>query len=47
MPYFAGHGYAALRVDLRGSGGSDGILEDEYTLQELTDVEEVIAWMAA
>ena len=28
--YFAGHGYAAVRVDMRGSGDSDGILEDEY-----------------
>ena len=28
--YFAGHGYASLRVDIRSSGDSDGILEDEY-----------------
>ena len=28
-PYFAGHGYAAIRVDMRGSGESDGIMEDE------------------
>lgn len=47
MPYFAGHGYAALRIDLRGSGASEGILEDEYTLQEFADLEEVIAWLAA
>ena len=26
-PYFAGHGYAGVRVDLRGTGDSDGILE--------------------
>ena len=26
--YFAGHGYAAVRVDLRGSGDSDGVLLD-------------------
>ena len=45
--YFAGHGYAAVRVDIRGSGDSDGILTDEYTDQELTDAEEVIAWLAA
>ncbi|MCA9922419.1 MAG: acetylxylan esterase, partial [Anaerolineales bacterium] len=25
-PYFAGHGYASIRVDMRGSGDSDGIL---------------------
>ncbi len=46
-PYFAGHGYAAVRVDLRGSGSSDGILYDEYLPQEQTDAVEVIAWLAA
>ena len=45
--YFAGHGYAAVRVDLRGSGDSDGLLGDEYTEQELTDAEQAIAWLAA
>ncbi|MEM7034582.1 MAG: CocE/NonD family hydrolase, partial [Chloroflexota bacterium] len=29
-PFFAGHGYACLRIDMRGSGDSDGLLEDEY-----------------
>src|SRR4051794_36686407 len=46
-PYVAGHGYACLRVDLRGSGESDGVLADEYTEQELADAEELIAWIAA
>jgi uncharacterized protein len=46
-PYFAGHGYAAVRVDLRGSGDSDGVLTDEYLEQELCDAEEVLAWLAA
>jgi uncharacterized protein len=46
-PYFAGHGYASVRVDLRGSGDSDGILLDEYLLQEQDDALEVIAWLAA
>ena len=46
-PYMAGHGYAAVRVDLRGSGDSDGVLTDEYLEQELTDAEEVLAWLAA
>ena len=45
--YFAGHGYAAVRVDLRGSGESDGILLDEYLEQEQSDGIEVIAWLAA
>ncbi len=45
--YFAEHGYASLRVDLRGSGDSSGILEDEYTRQEWEDGIEAIAWIAA
>ncbi len=46
-PYFAGHGYAAMRVDMRGCGDSEGLIADEYTEQELRDAEEVIAWAAA
>jgi putative CocE/NonD family hydrolase len=46
-PYFAGHGYAAVRVDIRGSGDSDGLLSDEYSKQEHDDALEVIAWIAA
>lgn len=45
-PYMAGHGYASLRVDLRGSGDSEGVLTDEYLEQELCDAEEVLAWLA-
>lgn len=46
-PYFAGHGYASVRVDMRGSGDSDGILVDEYLPQEQADALEVLAWLAA
>ena len=46
-PYFAGHGYAAVRVDLRGSGDSEGVLRDEYLEQELDDGVAVIEWIAA
>ncbi|MEX2649808.1 MAG: CocE/NonD family hydrolase [Alphaproteobacteria bacterium] len=46
-PWFAGHGYATVRVDMRGSGESDGIMLDEYTKQEHDDALEVIAWLAA
>lgn len=46
-PYFAGHGLACLRVDMRGNGDSDGLMEDEYSPQELADACEVIAWIAA
>ena len=44
--YFAAHGYAAVRVDMRGSGESDGHLADEYLAQEQDDALEVIAWIA-
>ncbi len=45
-PYFAGHGYACVRVDMRGSGESDGILEDEYLPLEQADCLEVMRWAA-
>ncbi len=45
-PYVAGHGYATVRVDLRGTGESEGVLTGEYTEQELADGEAVIAWLA-
>ena len=44
--YLAGHGYACLRVDLRGSGDSEGVLEDEYLQRELDDGVEVIRWIS-
>jgi putative CocE/NonD family hydrolase len=46
-PYFAGHGYACVRVDLRGSGDSEGVLTDEYLPQELADGVEVIRWVSS
>src|SRR5436305_1541559 len=46
-PYLAGHGYAGVRVDIRGCGESDGMLFDEYARQEQDDGVEVIAWLAA
>ena len=46
-PYFASHGYACLRVDIRGNGDSGGIMTDEYTALELADAVEVINWIAA
>jgi uncharacterized protein len=45
--YFAGQGYASVRVDLRGSGDSDGILADEYLPLEQEDGVEVIRWLAS
>ena len=46
-PYFAGHGYASLRVDIRGSGDSEGHLADEYLPREQDYAVEIIAWMAS
>ncbi len=46
-PYVAGHGYACVRVDMRGNGDSEGLMDDEYTAQELQDACDVIAWLAA
>jgi uncharacterized protein len=45
--YFAGHGYASVRVDIRGSGDSDGILADEYLPLEQEDGVEVVRWLAS
>ena len=45
-PHFARAGYAAIRVDMRGSGDSDGVMEDEYSEQEIQDGVDVIAWIA-
>ncbi|MGH6854542.1 MAG: CocE/NonD family hydrolase [Aestuariivirga sp.] len=45
-PYLAGHGYAAIRIDMRGNGDSEGLMADEYTKQEQDDAVEAIAWIA-
>ena len=46
-PWYAAHGYASVRVDLRGSGDSEGVMDDEYSEQELADAVEVVGWLAA
>lgn len=43
---FARQDYVCLRVDLRGCGESEGLFDDEYSEQELSDIEDVIAWIA-
>jgi putative CocE/NonD family hydrolase len=45
--WFAGQGYAAVRVDVRGTGDSDGLLADEYSEQEVDDALAAIAWIVA
>jgi putative CocE/NonD family hydrolase len=47
FPYYASHGYACVRVDIRGSGNSEGKPLDEYVKQEQDDGVEIIKWIAA
>jgi uncharacterized protein len=42
----AGAGYVVCRVDLRGTGSSEGIADDEYPAVERTDLLTVIDWLA-
>ena len=44
--YFAGHGYAAMRIDIRGSGDSDGHQGVFAMQQEQDDTLEVLKWIA-
>lgn len=46
-PLLAAHGYAAVRVDMRGSGDSEGHMPDMYDPNELADARAVIDWLAA
>jgi uncharacterized protein len=46
-PHFlASHGYACVVADIRGSGDSDGPVQDEYVKQEQDDGVAIIAWIA-
>jgi putative CocE/NonD family hydrolase len=46
-PWLAARGYACVRVDIRGSGESEGLLADEYSPVEQDDAVHVIAWLAS
>lgn len=46
-PYYAGHGLALIRVDMRGCGDSDGVLLGEYLEQEQDDNMEVFNWIVS
>ncbi|MGV1681695.1 CocE/NonD family hydrolase [Sphingopyxis sp. NJF-3] len=43
----AARGIAFARVDIRGSGNSEGVLLDEYLEREQLDGVDIIAWLAA
>jgi len=45
MGAVARRGYAGCRLDVRGTGRSDGIALDEYTEDETLDMLEVISWL--
>lgn len=45
--WLARNGYACLRVDMHGSGDSDGLLKQEFQAREREDALEMIAWAAA
>lgn len=42
----ARNGYAAVYVDVRGSGGSEGIPTDEYSVDEYEDTARIIDWLS-
>jgi putative CocE/NonD family hydrolase len=44
--WIAAQGYVCARVDIAGSGDSEGLLLDEYLKQEQDDALEIIAWLA-
>jgi uncharacterized protein len=46
-PWFSYNEYLCFRVDLQGSGDSDGVITDEYTEDELASCVQVIEQIAA
>ena len=45
--YLTDAGIAGVRLDIRGTGASEGVITDEYTAEEMADAIEVIGWVAA
>lgn len=46
MFWFSANGYAYVRVDIAGTGDSDGLVEDEYVKREQDDALEIIEWLS-
>lgn len=44
--YLAERGFIGVRLDVRGTGGSDGINTDEYVRQEQEDGYDAVEWLA-
>ena len=45
--FFVRRGFVAIKVDVRGTGSSEGVAIDEYTEEEQNDYYEVVEWAAA
>ena len=45
--YFAARGFVGVRIDVRGTGGSEGVNTDEYMPVEQTDGYDAVEWCAA
>lgn len=45
--WLAARGFALCRLDVRGTGSSPGIADDEYTTRETRDGYETVEWLAA
>jgi putative CocE/NonD family hydrolase len=45
--YLAEHGYAYCRLDVRGTGSSQGVATDEYAPAETLDGHDAVEWLAA
>jgi predicted acyl esterase len=44
--YLADRGFAGVRIDIRGTGASEGIITDEYTAAEMSDTVQILHWAA-
>jgi predicted acyl esterase len=45
LKYFSGFGYVSIRVDIRGTGNSQGLFDDEYSDQEQSDGLKILEWI--
>lgn len=45
LHYFAERGFVAVRLDVRGTGGSEGFNTDEYVAQEQADGIDAVEWL--
>ena len=46
-PWFASHGFVVMRVEMRGTGASEGFYFGEYLPQEQTDCSQVLQFIAS